>query len=63
MKAKHVRVPFANPRPPKDALYKFKFQAPTSIKLVGSYGLKTAGKHPEGITIDVSVEMPDVQSV
>jgi U3 small nucleolar RNA-associated protein 22 len=60
MKAEHVRVPFPNPRPSKDALYKFKFQAPTSFKLVGAYALKTAAKQPEGITIDVSVQMPDV---
>jgi U3 small nucleolar RNA-associated protein 22 len=58
----HIRVPFPTPPPPKDALYKFKFQRPTSIKLVGSYGLKAAAKHPEGITIDVSVIMPDVLS-
>ena len=57
----HIRVPFPNPAPPKDALYKYKFQAPTSIKLVGGYGLKAAAKQPDGITIDVSVIMPDVQ--
>ena len=56
----HIRVPFPTPAPPKDALYKFKFQTPTSIKLVGSYALKSAAKHPTGITIDVSVLMPDV---
>jgi U3 small nucleolar RNA-associated protein 22 len=56
----HIRVPFPSPPPPKDALYKFKFQKPTSIKLVGSYGFKAAAKHPDGITIDVSVTMPDV---
>jgi U3 small nucleolar RNA-associated protein 22 len=62
MKAEHIRVPIPSPRPPKDALYKFKFQAPTSVKLVGAYGLKTTAKQPEGITIDVSVMMPDVRS-
>ena len=56
----HIRVPFPTPAPPKDALYKFRFQTPTSIKLVGAYGLKAAAKHPNGITIDVSVQMPDV---
>jgi U3 small nucleolar RNA-associated protein 22 len=56
----HIRVPFPTPPPPKDALYKFKFQTPASIKLVGSYALKAAAKHPSGITIDVSVSMPDV---
>ena len=56
----HIRVPFPSPAPSKDALYKFKFQTPTSIKLVGSYGLKAAAKQPRGITIDVAVLMPDV---
>jgi U3 small nucleolar RNA-associated protein 22 len=58
----HIRVPFPNPPPPKDALYKFKFEKPSSIKLVGSYGLKAAAKSSEGFTIDVSLTMPDVFS-
>ena len=56
----HIRVPFPNPPPPKDALYKYKFEKPSSIKLVGSYGLKAAAKTSQGFTIDVSVIMPDV---
>ena len=56
----HIRVPFPNPQPPKDALYKYKFETPSSIKLVGSYGLKAAARSSEGFTIDVSVTMPDV---
>ena len=58
----HIRVPFPNPPPPKDALYKYKFEKPSSIKLVGSYGLKAAAKSSQGFTIDVSVIMPDVYS-
>jgi len=61
MKTKHqIRVPFPRPLPPKDALYKYRFQAPASIKLVGSYALKALAKHPEGISIDIAVTMPDV---
>jgi len=56
----HIRVSFLNPAPPKDALHKYKFEPPTSIKLVGSYGLKAAAKQRDGITIDVSAMMPDV---
>lgn len=59
----HVQVPFPTPTPSKDALYKFKFQTPSSVKLVGAYGLKAAAKHPKGITIDVSVLIPDVPLV
>lgn len=58
----HIRVPFPNPPPPKEALYKYKFEKPSSVKLVGSYGLKAAAKSSEGFTIDVSVTMPDVCS-
>jgi U3 small nucleolar RNA-associated protein 22 len=56
----HIRVPFPSPLPPKDALYKFKFESPSAIKLIGSYGLKASAKQLSGITIDVSVMMPDV---
>ena len=61
MKSKHhIRVPFPTPGPSKDALYKFKFERPSAIKLVGAYGLKAAAKNSSGITIDVAVMMPDV---
>jgi hypothetical protein len=61
MKSQHqIRVPFPSPPPPKDALYKFKFEKPEQAKLLGSYALKSAAKHPEGITIDVLVAMPSV---
>ncbi len=56
----HIRVPFPTPPPPKDALYRYKFEKPSSIKLIGSYGLKAAAKSSEGFTIDISVTMPDV---
>jgi len=61
MKSKlHIRVPFPPPRPPKDGLYKFKFEKPSAIKLVGAYGLKAAAKSSSGLIIDVAVMMPDV---
>jgi len=64
MKSKHhIRIPFPTPGPPKDGFYKFKFERPSAIKLVGSYGLKTAAKGSSGITIDVAVMMPDVHSL
>lgn len=55
-----IHVPFPTPAPSKDALYKFMFQAPTSLRLVGSYALKTAARGADGITIDIAVTMPDV---
>src|SRR5277367_1261918 len=56
----HIRVPFPTPGPPKDGLYKFKFERPSAVKLVGAYGLKAAAKNSSGITIDVAVMIPDV---
>ena len=62
MKTKHqIRVPFPRPPPPKDALYKCRFQAPESVNLAGSYALKAVAKHPEGITVDIAVTMPAVR--
>jgi len=62
IKSRHnIVVPFPTPAPPKDALYKFRFQPPTSVKLVGSYALKAASKTSSGYVIDVSVMMPDVR--
>ena len=61
MKSRHkIVVPFPSPAPPKDALYKFRFQPPTSVKLVGSYPLKATLKTSRGFVIDISVTMPDV---
>ena len=59
----HIRVPFPSPPPPKDALYKFKFQTPASLRLIGSYALKSAARGTVGIMIDVSVAMPDVRHI
>lgn len=61
MKTRHkIVVPFPTPAPPKDALHKFKFQAPASVKLVGSYPLKATSNTSNGFVIDVAVTMPDV---
>jgi len=62
-KDRHITVPFSSPPPPKDALYKFKFEKPEQVKLIGSYGLKASSKHSEGFAIDVSVRMPNVHSL
>ena len=59
----HIRVPFSVPGPPKDGLYKFKFEKPSAVKLVGAYALKAVGKSSSGIMIDVVIMMPDVCSL
>jgi hypothetical protein len=61
MKSRHkIVVPFPTPAPSKDGLHKFKFLAPSSVKLIGSYALKATSKTSNGFAVDVSVAMPDV---
>ncbi|KAG0170588.1 hypothetical protein DFQ28_001908 [Apophysomyces sp. BC1034] len=56
-KAKIV-VPFSKPHPPADAQYKFKFQKPAAMHIVGGYALKSITKTKEAFNVDVAVEMP-----
>ena len=58
----HIRTPFPDPRPPRDALYKYKFQKPASIRLIGSYALKATCKSAEGFIVDLAIMMPDVSA-
>jgi hypothetical protein len=61
MKSRHkINVPFPSPAPSKEGLHKFKFLAPSSVKLIGSYALKATSKASNGFFVDVSVAMPDV---
>ncbi|KAI4921949.1 hypothetical protein J4E90_000377 [Alternaria incomplexa] len=58
LKSAGVAVPFLSPRPPKDALYKLQYERPASINATGSYPLKIATRHDEGMSIDLVVTMP-----
>lgn len=51
-------IPFPDPKPPKDVKYKFGFVKPDYITVLGSYSLHTAVKQPEGVGIDLYVNMP-----
>ncbi|KAK9241016.1 Nrap protein [Lipomyces kononenkoae] len=53
-----ISIPFPEPRPPKDAQYRFKYESPSNYNLTGSYMLKTIIKSPERFGIDVVVTMP-----
>ncbi|KAF2169533.1 hypothetical protein M409DRAFT_19946 [Zasmidium cellare ATCC 36951] len=53
-----VAIPFPNPRPPKDAKYKFAYEKPANVNVVGSYALKTASRSKEFLEIDMVVTMP-----
>ncbi|KAI9488082.1 Nrap protein [Zychaea mexicana] len=57
-KKQKVTAPILQAPPFKDALYKFKFEKPASVKVVGSYALKTVTKLKRPFNVDVAVEMP-----
>ncbi|KAI9319103.1 Nrap protein [Dichotomocladium elegans] len=53
-----ITVPMLHASPPQDAKYKFQFQKPSSINVVGGYALKTVTKSKKPFNVDVAVEMP-----
>jgi U3 small nucleolar RNA-associated protein 22 len=61
MKKNGVVIPFPTPGPESDVKYRFAFKKPTKVFIAGSYLLKTITKTPEGINVDVAVQMPDVR--
>ena len=59
-KKQKIVAPILQSPPPEDALYKFKFEKPSSIQVVGSYALKTITKLKRAFNVDVAVQMPSV---
>ena len=57
----NVRIPFPQPRPPKDAKYTLAYSKPANINVVGSYARKTAIQLGERLEIDLAVTMPSVR--
>ncbi|KAF1825052.1 Nrap protein [Dissoconium aciculare CBS 342.82] len=53
-----VAIPFPDPRPPKDAKYKFTYEKPVNINIVGSFALKTTPRSTDGIEVDMIVTIP-----
>lgn len=53
-----IAVPFPNPRPPKDAMYKLEFAKPSNINVVGSHALKIANRAADILAVDMVVQMP-----
>ncbi|KLU84754.1 hypothetical protein MAPG_03790 [Magnaporthiopsis poae ATCC 64411] len=53
-----VRIPFPDPKPPKDSQYKLSLERPTVFNVVGSYVSKTMIKSQGGMAVDMVVEMP-----
>ncbi|KXT00773.1 hypothetical protein AC578_2944 [Pseudocercospora eumusae] len=53
-----VAIPFPEPRPPKDAKYKFAYAKPSIINVVGSFALKTSLRSRDRVEVDMIVVMP-----
>ncbi|KJX94279.1 pre-rrna processing protein utp22 [Zymoseptoria brevis] len=53
-----VAVPFPDPRPAKDAKFKFAYEKPANINVVGSFALKTASRLQQSLEIDMVVVIP-----
>ncbi|KAI8811122.1 Nrap protein-domain-containing protein [Cladochytrium replicatum] len=56
-------IPFPYPPPSPDAMYKFQFEKPSNMFLIGSYLVKTTAKNPGGLNLDVAVQMPNLSSL
>jgi U3 small nucleolar RNA-associated protein 22 len=60
MNRRKINIPFPDPKPAKDVMYKFSYAKPSYINIVGGYALKTLIKQSEGFSIDLIVSMPSV---
>lgn len=58
MKKRKVHIPYPAPRPTAAVQYKFAYQKPSYINVVGSYALKTLIKQQEDVAIDLVLTMP-----
>jgi len=56
-KNKKTTIPYNDPKP-TNINYKFGYEKPENMSIVGSFGLKTAIQSPHGLSIDVNVTMP-----
>lgn len=53
-----VQVPFAEAAPHSDPAYKFAFERPNKLDLVGSWPLRAAARRAGDMDVDVEVQMP-----
>ncbi|CAM9019560.1 unnamed protein product [Wickerhamomyces anomalus] len=56
-KNKKTAIPYNDPKP-TNINYKFGYEKPENMSIVGSFGLKTAIQSPHGLPIDVNITMP-----
>ena len=61
MAKKHkVIIPFPSPKPAKDVKYKFAYEKPVYVNVVGSFALRTMVKEAVGNSVDLLIQMPSV---
>jgi U3 small nucleolar RNA-associated protein 22 len=58
-KSHKIAVPYPDPKPDKDALYKLAYAKPSRINVVGSYALNTMIRSESVSSVDMIVVMPE----
>lgn len=53
-----IAVPFPEPRPARDAKYKFSYAKPMNVNVIGSFALKTSSRLRDMVEVDMVVTMP-----
>lgn len=60
MRERSIYIPYPDPKPANDVMYKFSYAKPSYINIVGGYALRTGIKQNEGFSIDLVLTMPSV---
>ncbi|KAF8423778.1 Nrap protein [Tirmania nivea] len=58
IKKHKIVIPFPTPKPAKDIKYKFGYERPSYVNVVGSFPMKTMIKESGGNNVDFVVQMP-----
>jgi len=63
IKKHKIVIPFPTPKPAKDIKYKFGYEKPSYVNVVGSFPMRTMIKESGGNNVDFVVEMPSVSRI
>ena len=62
LKKHKIIIPFPAPKPAKDVKYKFAYEKPSHMNVVGSFAMKTMVKNNSISNVDLVIQMPSVLS-
>lgn len=62
LKKHKIIIPFPTPKPAKEVKYKFAFEKPSHMNVVGSFVMKTMVKNNGINNVDLVIQMPSVLS-